>query len=246
LVVRTSSVLVRAALFAVDAALLAAYYATSSSLWEASTWWDVAFVSFVLIPLVFLPVLLVLPLWRAPASRLFVAGLAFVALAAVLAVAGWDAAADFSKLAAVTAIGWWFLGFFERAAWVVAVAAIIPFVDAYSVWRGPTKHIVEHQQHLFSVLSFAFPIPGEDSSANLGMPDLLFFAVFLGAAARFRLRVAPTWICLTLSFGATLALAVYFDLSGLPALPLVSLGFLAPNADLLWREVATRRRPPRT
>ena len=243
--VRAPSVL-RVALFAADAALLAAYYATSSSLWQASTWWDVAFLSFVLIPLVFLPVLLALPLWHAPASRLFVAGLAFVTLAAVLAAVGWEAAADFSKLAAVTAIGWWFLGFFERAAWVVVVAAIIPFVDAYSVWRGPTKNIVEHQQHLFSVLSFAFPIPGEHGSANLGMPDLLFFAVFLGAAARFRLRTRLTWVCMTLSFGGTLALAVYFDLRGLPALPLLSLGFLAPNADLLWREVATRRRLPRT
>ena len=47
---------------------------------------------------------------------------------------------------------------------------------------------------------------------------------------------------MTLSFGATMALAVYFDLSGLPALPLLSLGFLLPNADLLWREVARRRR----
>lgn len=243
--VRAPSVL-RVALFAVDAALLAAYYASASSLWQASTWWDVAFLSFVLIPLVFLPVLLALPLWRAPAARLFVAGLAFVGLAAILAAVGWDAAADFSKLAAVTAIGWWFLGFFERAAWVVVVAAIIPFVDAYSVWRGPTKHIVEHQQHLFSVLSFAFPIPGEHGSANLGMPDLLFFAVFLGAAARFRLRTRLTWVCMTLSFGGTLALAVYFDLRGLPALPLLSLGFLAPNADLLWREVATRRRLPQT
>ena len=244
--VRASSVLVRGVVFAVDAALLAAYYATSSSLWQASTWWDVAFLSFVLIPLVFLLVLIALPLWREPATRLLVAGLAFVSLAAVLAAVGWDSPADFSKLAAVTAIGWWFLGFFERAAWVVAVAAIIPFVDAYSVWKGPTKHIVEHQQHLFSVLSFTFPIPGEHSTANLGMPDLLFFAVFLGAAARFRLRVRLTWVCMTLSFGATLALAVYFDLRGLPALPLLSLGLFAPNADLLWRELATRRRPPRT
>jgi hypothetical protein len=196
----------------------------------------------VLIPAVFLLVLLVLPLWRAPALRLFLAGLTLVALAAVLQVVGWDAAAGFAKLGAVTALGFWFLGLFERAAWVVAVAVIIPFVDAYSVWMGPTQHIVEHQQELFSTLSFAFPVPGEHGSANLGLPDLLFFAVFLAAAARFGLRTYLTWISMTLSFGATMALAVYFDLSGLPALPLLSLGFLLPNADLLWREVARRRR----
>ncbi len=78
------------------------------------------------------------------------------------------------------------------------------------------------------------------------MPDLLFFAVFLGAAARFRLRTLATWMCMTLSFGATMALAVYFDVRGLPALPLLSLGFLLPNADLLWGQVATRRRHPQT
>jgi hypothetical protein len=239
-VVRASPVLIRAALFAADAGLLAAYYALSGSLWSASTWWDVAFVALVLIPAVFLLVLLALPLWHA--RGLFLVGLAFVALAAVLQLAGWDAPSGFAKLAAVTALGWWFLEFFEREAWVVAVALIIPFVDAYSVWKGPTHHIVEHQQHLFTTLSFAFPVPGEHGSANLGLPDLLFFAVFLGATARFRLRPHLTWVCLTLSFGATMALAVYFDVTGLPALPLLSLAFLAPNADLLWRRSARRRR----
>lgn len=243
--VRASPVL-RAALFGLDAALLAVYYSISGSLWSASTWWDVAFISLVLIPAVFLLVYLVLPLWRTQPLRLFLAGVAFIALAAIFQVVGWDAPAGFAKLGAVTALGWWFLNFFEQAAWVVGVAVIIPFVDAYSVWKGPTQHIVEHQPHLFSSLSFAFPVPGEHGSANLGMPDLLFFAVFLGATARFGLRPLATWICMTLSFGATLALAVYFDVKGLPALPLLSLSFLLPNADLLWAEVATRLRRPRT
>jgi hypothetical protein len=30
-------------------------------------------------------------------------------------------------------------------------------------------------------------------------------------------------------------LAASFDVAGLPALPAVCLGFLLPNADLLWR-----------
>ncbi len=244
--VRASPVLIRAVLFAADAAFLAVYYSIAGSLWAASTWWDVAFLAFALIPAVFLLVYLALPLWRTKPLTLFLVGVACIALAAVLRVVEWDTPSGFAKLAAVTALGWWFLVFFERSAWVVAVAAIIPFVDAYSVWKGPTHDIVEHQQHLFSTLSFAFPIPGENASANLGMPDLLFFAVFLGAAARFRLRPLATWICMTLSFGATMALAVYFDVNGLPALPLLSLGFLLPNADLLWGQLATRRRHPQT
>jgi hypothetical protein len=46
---------------------------------------------------------------------------------------------------------------------------------------------------------------------------------------------------MALSFGATLTLAVWLELSGLPALPFLSLGFLLPNADLLWRRLAPRR-----
>ncbi len=130
-----------------------------------------------------------------------------------------DVLANFSRLAAMTLLGWWFLGLFEALSWVVLVACIIPWVDAYSVWRGPTKEIVTHHEHVFSVLSFAFPVPGENNAANLGMPDLLFFALFLAASARFELRVYWTWVCLVAGLGATIALTVWFDLSGLPALP---------------------------
>ena len=121
-------------------------------------------------------------------------GLAFAVLAAVLTYANFDVLANFARLGATTFLGWWFLGYFETVAWVVLVACIIPWVDAYSVWRGPTKEIVEHHQHVFSVLSFAFPVPGEHAAANLGVPDLLFFALFLGAADRFGLRVYWTWV----------------------------------------------------
>jgi hypothetical protein len=40
-----------------------------------------------------------------------------------------------------------------------------------------------------------------------------------------------------------MALATLFDVGGLPALPLLALGFLLPNADLLWR--AVRKHAPR-
>ena len=91
------------------------------------------------------------------------------------------------------------------------------------------------------MLSFAFPVPGEHAAANLGVPDLLFFALFLGAAAKFELRVFATWLALLAGLGATIALTVWLDLSGLPALPGIALGFLVPNADLLWRRL--RRQP---
>jgi hypothetical protein len=218
---------------------LAFYYAFSDRLWDASLWWDVTFIGFVLMPTVFALVYFALPFrtWRGVG----LVGAAFLALAFVLELANLETLANFAKLAGMTGIGFWFLTFFETVAWVVLVAAIVPWVDAYSVWRGPTNHIVKHHEGTFTLLSFAFPVPGESSGANLGLPDLLFFAVYLGAADRFGLRVRLTWLCLVLSLGLTIVLTVAFDLSGLPALPFLSFGFLVPNADLLWRRLRPRR-----
>jgi hypothetical protein len=202
---------------------------------------DVALLALCLIPAVFALVYLVLPLWRA--DGLGLVGLAFIALVAVLELADLEAAANFAKLGAATLIGFWFLAYFERLSWVVVVAAIIPIVDAFSVWRGPTRHIVSEQREVFTTFSFAFPIPGEHTSANIGLPDLLFFALFLGTSVRYHLRPGWTWIAMTLSFGATLALAVWLDVAGLPALPGLCLAFLGVNADLLWRILRGRGRP---
>ena len=240
---RASAVLTtpRIAAFIALAAGLGVYYGVHESLWYApSVWWDIAFLGFVLIPAVFGLVYLALPLWPTPPLQLALLGVAFLALGFILQYAGAVGAANFAKLAAMTAIAWLFLHFFEDVSWVVLVALLVPWVDAYSVWRGPTHHIVTHEQHVFTTLSFAFPVPGQNGAANLGLPDLLFFGLFLGAAARFKLRPFWTWLCLTASIGITMALATQFVVGGLPALPLLSVGFLLPNVDLLWREM---RRP---
>ena len=225
----------RVGAFALLALVLGVYYAVAESLTNFTVWWEVAILSFLVIPAVFGLVYLALPLWRA--RGLFLVGLATAALAAALQASGLDVLANFAKLGAVTLLAFWFLGYFETAAWVVLVAVIIPWVDAYSVWRGPTKHILAHQRELFTTFSFAFPVPGEHNTAQLGLPDLLFFALFLAATVRFGLRTRLTWVALTLSFGATMALTVAFDINGLPALPLLALGFLVPNADLLWKKL---------
>src|SRR5438094_6457142 len=222
----------RAAALLILGTALALYYAFHDRLWNASTWWDIAFLALVLIPACFALVWLLLPLRNAPG--LLPVGLAFGVLALLFHLAGWSTPENFCKLFGVTAVGFWFLRYFETLSWVVLVALIIPWVDAYSVWRGPTKVIVTKHEHVFTNFSFAFPIPGERNAANLGLPDLLFFALFLAAAARFALRPGPTWALMTLSFGATLALTVWLDIGGLPALPLLALGFLAANGDLLW------------
>lgn len=217
---------------------LAAYYAVNESLWNASLWWDVAWLTLVLLPAVFAVVWFLLPFWRS--RRLPFAAVGFAVLAVLLSLASLDTLANFSKLVTMTMIGFWFLSFFESVLWVALVASVIPLVDALSVWRGPTRHIVDKQPEVFTTLSFAFRIPGERPTANLGLPDLLFFALFLAASVRFRLRPFWTWLAMIASFGLTIVLTVAFDVIGLPALPLLSMAFLLVNADLLWRAVKRR------
>jgi hypothetical protein len=220
-------------------AALFAYDDLATHLWRQGVWWDVAVIALVLMPATFGMVLLALPLYRA--RNLLIVGLALVALTLALTIAHANVTANFTRLAAATVIAWWFLSIFDTVGLVVLVACIIPWVDAYSVWHGPTKTITTQHPHVFTDLSYAFPVPGQHSAANLGVPDLLFFAFFLAASSRFALRVIPTWLGMLAGLGITFALVVGFDVGGLPALPGIAAGFLAPNADLLWARL--RRKP---
>ena len=112
------------------------------------------------------------------------------------------------------------------------VAAVIPWVDIASVYRGPTKVIVEQQPGTFERIAIAFPVP-ESGGARLGPPDVIFFALFLAASTRFGLRPAATWIGMTAALSLTLVATYVLDLNGLPALP-------AP----VGRVRAPERRPP--
>lgn len=216
-------------------ALVGAYYGTVTHLPSAGLWWEIAWLALVVIPAVCTLVLVVLPLSRLPVGRLALIALGFFGVTLLCGLSGLHLLANFGKLGAMTFAAWAFLWFFEELSWVVLVAFIIPWVDAYSVWRGPTKAIVNNHASVFSAFSFTFPVP--DGTTHLGLPDLFFFALFLAAAVRFGLRVTPTWVALSLSFGTTMALAVWWDVSGLPALPLLAVAFLAPNVDLLWRRL---------
>lgn len=233
----------RAAAIAVLVIALGAYYAWHHELVDLSKWWDIAFLSLCLIPAIFALVYLALP-WR-EADGLLVLALALLVLVVLLELASLDSLSSFAKLGLMTALGFWFLGYFESVLWVALIALIIPWVDAISVWRGPTGHIVEEEPGLFDRVAFEFPHPGEPGAALLGPPDLLFFALFLAAAARWNLRVGWTFVALSLSLGLTLVIGVVWESAGLPALPGLAFGFLIPNADLLWREFQRWRHRPR-
>jgi hypothetical protein len=225
--------------------VLTAYDAWAEHLPNVSTSWDVIFIGLVLIPATFVLLLLALPFREELTSRrLLVLVVGLAAITILLELAGADPIANQTKFVAVALLGWWFLQFFESVGLVLLVAILITPVDIFSVARGPTKHIVEQQPQVFDALSIAFPVLGESSSAQLGLPDVLFFSLFLAATARFALRTLSTWVAMALSFGTTLALAVWTDVTGLPALPLLSAGFVLVNADLIWKALRDRRDEP--
>lgn len=228
----------RVTAFVVLAAAVVTWDAVAPHVGALSLWPTVAIIAGAVMPATLGLILLALPLW----SRrwIIVAGLAF----GVAAVATWELnshlASNFAKLGAYTCAGWAFLWLFEEVSWVLIVALIIPFVDAISVAAGPTKAIVNHHFEVYSAVAVAFLAPG-GLAADLGPPDILFFALFLAATVRWRLRPRWTWIAMTTMYSLTLVIANVADVNGLPALPFLSFGFLLANADLLWR----RFRPAR-
>ncbi len=221
-----------AALLAVVAALVA-WNAGAGVVPGVGEWSDILIAALVLVPLTLAVPWLALPVRSMRATTTL--SLLFVGLAFVCDLAGLDALFNVAKLLALTTIGFLFMAVFEALSWIVLVAVLIPWVDALSVWRGPTDYVVSEQPGLFERVSIAFRLPGDDGSAHVGPPDILFFALFLSTTDRFGLRVRATWLTMVGLLALTLILTATFDVDGLPALPAIAFGFLLPNADLLWR-----------
>jgi hypothetical protein len=194
-------------------------------------------VSFVVLPGTMLLVLWALPLWDR--GWMWIAMLGFTLLALVFSLVDWGLPANFAKLFAAVCAGWTFLRLFEALSWVVLVALVIPLVDIVSVWRGPTHTITSHHFEVYTSVAIAFLAPA-GSTAYLGPPDVLFYALFIGAAARWGLRPVATWLAATLIYGLTIVTANVADVGGLPALPFLSFAFLLANGDLLWKQQRTR------
>ena len=229
----------RIAAFVVLAAAVVSWDAVAPHVDAVGLWPTVVIIAASVLPATLGLIFLALPLWSR--RRLVAAGVVVFAIAAVVT---WEAnshlVSNFAKLAAYTCAGWIFLSIFEELSWVVLIAAIIPFADTISVAAGPTKEIVNHHVQVYSAVAVAFVAPG-GIAAGLGPPDILFFALFLAATVRWRLRPGWTWLAMTGMYSLTLVVANAADVNGLPALPFLSAGFLLANGDLLWQRL--RRRP---
>ena len=224
---------------------LAVYSATARHLPGLPSGLDVVFHALVVFPAFAAAIWLALPLARERTVRLLVFAVAAGGLALVLTLLGVDSVANVAKLACYALVGFCFLTLFEELWWIALVAVLVPWVDVWSVAAGPTEYVVEERPGIFERVAVGFPTPGETATVSLGPPDVIFFALFLAAADRFRLRVAATWIGMSACLAGTLVLVWSWDgVAGLPALPAICLGFLLPNGDLLWRDARRARAGP--
>jgi len=222
----------------VAAAAVVTWYIVAPHLAHLRLWPTILVLSLLVMPGTLLLALIALPLWRQ--RWLFPAAIVLGLVAFGCAEAGWGLAGNFAKLWAAIFAGWAFIRLFEELSWVVLVSVVIPLVDIISVYKGPTKAITSHHFEVYTAVAIAFVAPG-GAAAYLGPPDVLFFALFLAAADRFGLRVVWTWVSTTSMYAVTVIVATAADVGGLPALPFLSVGFLAPNADIIWRQLRASR-----
>ena len=131
---------------------------------------DVVLVAAALFPATLLVAWLLLPLSPAPARRLLALAAATGVLAVLLDLAGLEACFNVAKIVAYTLFGFWFLQMLEALTWVVLVAATIPLVDIASVYRGPTKVVVEEEPGVFERIAVSFSLPGRTRPRGSGRP----------------------------------------------------------------------------
>ena len=117
-------------------------------------------------------------------------------------------AANVAKVVFAAALGIWIADELERLSWIVIVAAVSAAVDIVSVAAGPTKAILDKGPVVVGYFTVAVTWAGysyAEAYTGLGVSDVLFFALYLGAARRFRLRVGWSAVAMVASFLATIA-----------------------------------------
>ncbi len=219
------------------AALLLVWGFGSSSLPALPVRLDIMLSSAVVLSLAGLLVWGMLPLRRL-GRRLPLVTVVALPLAVLFVWLGWVPPANVAKIVAAGALGIWIAEELERLSWVVLVAVVSAVVDVVSVAVGPTKAILDKGPVVVGYFTVAVTWAGytyAEAFTGLGISDVIFFALYLGAARRFGLRVGWSAMAMVASFLGTIAVAMWW--TALPALPLLSAAFLAVNADLLYAAV---------
>lgn len=188
--------------------------------------------------------------WVAPLRVLLGSIVALFALVVVLNAYDVDVASDVAKVAFGAAAGTAFVRAIERPWWLLPICVLVPLADAWSVFssRGVTNAVVERSREEPRWLEWptiATPIAGVPYEAfgRLGIVDVLFIAVFLGAAIRWSLGTRRAAPALVLGLLATSVIVVEGVDVAIPALPLLCVAFLLACGPALLRDARAVRGP---
>ena len=188
--------------------------------------------------------------WRAPLVPLLGVVAALLVLVVVLNLLDVDVASDLAKVAFGAAAGTAFVRAIERPWWLLPICLLVPIADAWSVFsdRGVTNAVVERAREEPAWLDWptiATPIAGVPYEAfgRLGIVDVLFLALFVGAAVRWSLGVRRAAVALVLGLLATSVIVVEHVDVAIPALPLLCLAYLVACGPGLAQDalLASRR-----
>lgn len=195
--------------------------------------------------LVLLTVAHVVRAWNAPRARLL-GTLAVVAALVIGANAlGAFQPADPVKVVFAALAGAAFVGTLERPWWLLPIALLVPIADAWSVFssRGVTNAVVQRAAERPEWIlwpTIATPIAGlpYESFGRLGIVDILFVALFLGAAVRWGWSIRRGVALLTLAL-LTTSVLVLEGVAGIaiPALPILCIAFLLAYLPELVRDL---------
>ncbi len=152
----------------------------------------------------------------------------------------------------VTALGWAIAHNVTRLMWIVPVGICASLSDVRSAYFGFTRDhfiggragevvvqatphdvlypVAAHAPHALELLTVNLPSPG--GAWMLGMVDIMYAALLCSIVARYELGAARTWVGLT--GGLVVAAMVP---SGVPVIPLLTIGFLAVHPLPAWRAV---------
>ena len=164
-----------------------------------------------------------------------------------------DVASDLVKVLFGAIAGTAFVRAIDRPWWLLPICLTVPIADAWSVFsdRGVTNAVVERaaeEPRWIDWPTIATPIAGlpYELFGRLGIVDVLFAALFLGAAVRWKLGRARAAVALVVGLLATSVLVIEGADVAIPALPLLCLAFVVACGPALVRDARAARAETRT
>lgn len=112
----------------------------------------------------------------------------------------------------------------QKPNYLVLAAIVGALTDIFSVYAGPTKHLIGSSA--FGYLSFAWPLVGAGGVQGIvGVGDFVFLALFFDGARRFKLddRVTLWAMCAAIVVGFVFT---WITEAGVPALPFFAVALL--------------------